>query len=172
LLTPPPPRLPEQATLSNTLLAVPVLFVLYDLFYSLFHRALHIKSVYSLVHKHHHRQHAPSRGAVDALNVHPFEFVCGEYNHLLALWLTQRLLGSVHVAAVLVFIVAGGAAASLNHTRLDVRLPLGTYAVRAHDVHHRLPRSNYGQYTQVWDRLLGTYREWNPPTGKAEGKAQ
>ena len=148
-----------------------MLFVVYDLFYSLFHRALHLKSVYSLVHKHHHRQHAPSRGAVDALNVHPFEFVCGEYNHLLALWLTQRLLGSVHVAAVLVFIVAGGAAASLNHTRLDVVLPGGVYAVRAHDVHHRLPRSNYGQYTQVWDRLLGTYREWNPPSASRAEKA-
>lgn len=155
--------LPEQATWSNTLAAVPVLFVLYDLFYSLFHRALHTRALYSLVHKHHHRQQALSRGATDALNVHPFEFLCGEYNHLVALWLAQWLLGSVHVAGALCFLVAGGVAASLNHTRLDVRLPLGVYSVRAHDVHHRMPRCNYGQYTQVWDRLLGTYAEWKPP---------
>jgi sterol desaturase/sphingolipid hydroxylase (fatty acid hydroxylase superfamily) len=39
------------------------------------------------IHKHHHRQKAPSRGTADAINVHPFEFVCGEYNHLLAIYL-------------------------------------------------------------------------------------
>ena len=30
----------------------------------------------------------------------------------------------VHVAATAAFLVLGGAAAALNHTRLDVRLPL------------------------------------------------
>lgn len=123
--------------------------------------------MYKLVHKHHHRQHAPSRGATDAINVHPFEFVYGEYNHLLALLITIRLLGEVHVAAILAFIVAGGAAASLNHTRLDVSLPGGLYAVRAHDVHHRMPRKNYGQYTMFWDRIMGTYLPWTGPAAKA-----
>jgi sterol desaturase/sphingolipid hydroxylase (fatty acid hydroxylase superfamily) len=118
--------------------------------------------VYRLVHKHHHRQHAPSRGNTDAINVHPFEFVVGEYVHLLSLYLTGRALGSLHGAAALVFIVLGGVAASLNHTRLDVRLGGGAvYDVRAHDVHHRLPKSNYGQYTMVWDRLMGTYRAYS-----------
>jgi sterol desaturase/sphingolipid hydroxylase (fatty acid hydroxylase superfamily) len=120
------------------------------------------------VHKHHHRQHAPSRGAADALNVHPFEFVVGEYTHLLALLLAARLLGQVHVGAVLVFIVAGGAAATLNHTRLDVRLPLGLYSVKAHDVHHRMPRTNFGQYTQLWDWAMGTYRPWTGPGDRAK----
>ncbi len=119
--------------------------------------------MYRLVHKHHHRQHAPSRGNTDAINVHPFEFVVGEYNHLLAVWLTGLLLHRVHVAAVLAFIVAGGVGASLNHTRLDVRLPGGgwLFDVRAHDVHHRMPKSNYGQYTMAWDRLLGTFRPYS-----------
>jgi len=31
--------------------------------------------------------------------------------------------------------------------------------VRWHDLHHRLPQSNYGQYTMVWDHLWGSYRE-------------
>ena len=148
-----------------------LLFALYDLVYSLFHRALHHQRVYRLVHKHHHRQHAPSRGNTDAINVHPFEFVVGEYNHLLAMRLVCAALtplGGVHVAALLSFLVLGGAAASLNHTRLGVALPLGLYDVRWHDVHHRMPRCNYGQYTVLWDRLLGTYRPWSMGKERAE----
>ena len=118
-------------------------------------------SLYKWIHKHHHRQHAPSRGNTDAVNVHPFEFVCGEYCHLLALYLVCAFTGAVHMGAVVVFIVAGGALASLNHTRLDVRLPWGLYQVRWHDVHHRMPKSNYGQYTMAWDRLMGTFREYS-----------
>ncbi len=117
--------------------------------------------MYRLVHKHHHRQHAPSRGNTDAINVHPFEFVVGEYIHLLSVWLVSLLIKEVHMAAVLVFIVTGGMAASLNHTRLDVRIPWGVYEVRSHDVHHRLPKSNYGQYTMFWDRMFGTFRPYS-----------
>lgn len=135
-------------------------------FYALFHRALHLQDVYPLVHKHHHRQHAPSRGNTDAINVHPLEFVVGEYLHLLVIAAASAALPSgVHAAAAAAFVVLGGIAASLNHTRLDVRLgdtalgPLG-YAVRAHDVHHRMPKANLGQYTQVWDVLMGSYRPY------------
>ena len=35
--------------------------------------------------------------------------------------------------------------------------------VRNHDVHHRWPRSNYGQYTMFWDRVFGWYRDYAPP---------
>jgi sterol desaturase/sphingolipid hydroxylase (fatty acid hydroxylase superfamily) len=81
----------------------------------LFHRALHHRSIYHLVHKHHHKQKAPSRGNTDAINVHPFEFVSGEYLHLLCIWLVP-----CHVASAVTFVVAGGIFASLNHTRYDV----------------------------------------------------
>ena len=94
----------------------------------------------------------------------------GEYCHLLALYCLCTATGDCHVAALLVFIVLGGMLASLNHTRLDVRLPWGIYEVRSHDVHHRLPKSNYGQYTQLWDVLLGTFRRYdeNYPGGSSD----
>jgi hypothetical protein len=56
-------------TLVNTLGAIALLFFCYDMVYVQFHRVLHIRALYPLVHKHHHRQHAPSRGNTDAVGV-------------------------------------------------------------------------------------------------------
>eukprot|EP00052_Salpingoeca_macrocollata_P003049 m.33894 g.33894 ORF g.33894 m.33894 type:complete len:131 (-) comp12962_c0_seq1:81-473(-) len=98
-------------------------------------------------------QVVPFRGNLDAVNVHPFEFVPGEYLHLLSMF----LLPQVHVGAVLCFIVLGGFMATLNHTRIDINF-WPVYTVKAHDVHHRIPQSNYGQYTMFWDRVFGAYR--------------
>ena len=148
---------PEEATIFNTAGSFALFFLVYDLVYVLFHRFLHIRGIYKWVHKHHHRQNAPSRGNVDAVNVHPFEFVVGEYLHVLTVWVIP-----CHVYAVIAFIALGGIMASLNHTRWD--LAMLTYDVKAHDVHHRLPQSNYGQYIMFWDKLMGSYRSFESPT--------
>lgn len=106
-------------------------YVVYDLFYTVFHRVLHLRGLYKHIHKHHHRQKAPTRGNADAVNVHPVEFLGGEYNHLLAVHLVSRYIVPVHVVSAGAFIVAGGFFASLNHTRFDVRIPF-VYEVSSH----------------------------------------
>ena len=167
----------EQVTLTNTCLAVPAFFVIYDFFYAPFHRALHHGAVYAYVHKHHHRQVVPTRGNTDAINVHPFEFLMGEYNHVLAIWLTSRFLFPVHAIACFLFIVIGGAVATLNHTRLDISalyIPftsIPVFAVRAHDTHHAIPNTNYGQYIMLWDWVMGTFKP-HPKDPGARLKAQ
>ena len=32
------------------------------------------------------------------------------------------------------------------------------FGVRAHDTHHAIPNSNYGQYIMLWDYVMGTFR--------------
>ena len=162
----------ERATFLNTLGALPALFVVYDLFYSLFHRALHHRAVYRYVHKHHHRQIVPTRGLLDSVNVHPFEYLVGEYTHLLALHLVTRLAGAVHALAIPLFLGVGGVLAALNHTRFDVflRLPLvgaELFDSKAHDTHHAKFTCNYAQYTMLWDKIFGTYVGYEPDFGKA-----
>jgi sterol desaturase/sphingolipid hydroxylase (fatty acid hydroxylase superfamily) len=147
----------KDLTLANTLGSLLAFYVFYDYFYMWFHRVLHIRAIYPIIHKHHHRQKAPSRGNLDAINVHPFEYVVGEYLHLLTIYLIP-----CHVFTVAFFIIVGGILASLNHTRLDLNIPFGIYSVKAHDIHHRLPESNYGQYTMYWDKLHGSYRPYDP----------
>lgn len=152
---------------------LPMLFLIYDFFYTMFHWALHWEWLYPLVHKHHHRQLSPFRGNTDAINVHPFEYVVGEYNHLLAMFLLTRIFGPGHVHAVLflIFILVGGALASLNHTRVDIQIPY-VFNVRAHDYHHRQPRCNYGQYLMLWDCVFGTFMPCEPRSTDAVATAK
>ena len=152
---------PSELSTVNTAVAMVLLFIVYDFFYTLLHGMLHIKGIYAYIHKHHHHQKAPSRANVDAINVHPIEFFLGEYNHLWALYLTSTYLVPVHVITAILFLAVGGFLAGLNHTRHDVVWRLGGITLfdsKAHDVHHRIPQSNYGQYIMLWDHIFGFYR--------------
>jgi len=145
----------EELTIWNSLGSVILFYIFYDFFYMNFHRILHFRQFYGYVHKHHHRQKAPSRGNLDAINVHPFEFLVGEYLHLLTICTIP-----CHIFAVLYFILAAGILASLNHTRFDITIPY-IFSVKLHDVHHRLPESNYAQYIVLWDYIFGSYRSYD-----------
>jgi sterol desaturase/sphingolipid hydroxylase (fatty acid hydroxylase superfamily) len=145
----------NKLTAGNTVAPLFALYLVYDFFYCFFHMALHQRSIYAYVHKHHHRQKAPSRGNSDAINVHPFEFITGEYLHLLSVWIVP-----CHVVTVAVFVALGGILASLNHTRFDIKLPWGSiYSVKFHDHHHVVPNTNYSQYTMFWDHVAGSFRD-------------
>ena len=154
--------MPHQLSLTTVLLPLPALFLVFDFFYTSLHWALHIKAIYGFIHKHHHTQKAPSRANEDAINVHPIEYVLGEYNHLWSLFLCCRVFHmQIHALAILLFLAIGGILAGWNHTRYDIVLSILGYTIydsKAHDVHHRIPQSNYGQYTMFWDHVFGTYR--------------
>lgn len=144
----------SEISVTNTIISLLGFFLLYDIFYYSFHRLLHVRSIYGYIHKHHHKQICPIRGHDDAVNTHPFEYLIGMYIHLLVVYLIPS-----HAITVFLFLVTGGLMSSLNHTRYDVHLGF-IFSVRDHDMHHRIPQSNYGQYTQIWDRLFGTFQVW------------
>jgi sterol desaturase/sphingolipid hydroxylase (fatty acid hydroxylase superfamily) len=171
----------SAATLLAVLPQCLAMFALYDLIYVPWHRFLHVPVIYPYIHKHHHQQLVCFRGTYDGINTHPVEFLSGIYLHLLSIVLLQRLLvmlssspflGGLSLpplqgAAVLLFYVCSGLMASLNHTRHAVHVP-AIFDVRDHDVHHRLPRNNYGQYVMWWDRLCGSYLPYDAelPAGR------
>jgi len=71
----------------------------------------------------------------------------------------------LHIITIILFLVIGGTLAGLNHTRFDcVVKVLGVtiYDSKHHDVHHRIPQSNYGQYIMLWDRVFGSFRDYDP----------
>lgn len=156
----------RSATLLNTIAPLPCLYIIYDFFYTILHWALHKQCVYRHIHKHHHTQKAPSRANVDAVNVHPVEFFLGEYNHLLCVFIWCSCLHQqIHVLCIVLFLFLGGIFTALNHTRFDVVYSLKGiitfFDSKYHDVHHRIPQCNYGQYIMFWDVVFGTFRPYN-----------
>jgi len=154
-----------DATVMNTLLPIPLIIIVYDFFYTLLHWALHMRFIYPYIHMHHHRQKAPSRATDDAVNVHPIEFFLGEYNHLLAVFIVNHIIGvEIHILCILIILIISAILAGLNHTRRDVVVEIAGFTVfdsKYHDVHHRLPRQNYGQYIMLWDKMFGTFLDYN-----------
>jgi len=144
-----------EATFINSVLVLAPMYLLYDFVYTIFHKLLHLRCVYRYVHKHHHRQMSPSRGYYDAINVHPFEFLVGEYLHLLCFCTIP-----CHIFAIITFIVLASVLATLNHSGRDVSIP-GLYDAKDHLVHHRLPDTNFGQYTTFWDKIYGWHCPWS-----------
>ncbi|KAL7440827.1 hypothetical protein ACHAXH_008973 [Discostella pseudostelligera] len=67
----------SQFTLGNTLVAFGIMFISMDMLYAPLHHLLHLPTLYPLIHKHHHRQHFPTRGYLDAGNEHPIEHMIG-----------------------------------------------------------------------------------------------
>ncbi|KAL9181388.1 hypothetical protein ACHAXT_010193 [Thalassiosira profunda] len=141
-----------QLTVGNTVVALGIMFLFQDLLYAPLHHLLHMPALYPLIHKHHHRQHFPTRGYLDAGNEHPIEHMIGiqaawfgvcaseVFLPTLCLWFERvkangmhGLLeggdamtrgGGVHAATVLVFFQFHAALAMLNHSPFDVNFSL------------------------------------------------
>ena len=67
----------SELTVGNTIIALGIMFISMDMLYAPLHHMLHLPSLYPLIHKHHHRQHFPTRGYLDAGNEHPIEHMVG-----------------------------------------------------------------------------------------------
>jgi sterol desaturase/sphingolipid hydroxylase (fatty acid hydroxylase superfamily) len=101
--------------LLNTLGALYVMFVVLDVCYSPCHHVFHQPWCYPLIHKHHHRQHYPTRGYLDAGNEHPIEHVVGVYSTWAAVLVAVHWTGA-HAATIFFFFNLHAAMAMLNHS--------------------------------------------------------
>jgi len=153
----------KNVSFLNILLPVIICYYVYDFFFYVEHLLVHIRGIYELIHKHHHRQQAPTRGNEDAMNVHPIEYFMHRYTHILTVFLVSRLV-EMHLLSAFIYQLSSGLLSCINHTRLDVSLVIYghiIYESKMHDIHHRFPRRNYGFYTTFWDKLFGTYRSYD-----------
>jgi sterol desaturase/sphingolipid hydroxylase (fatty acid hydroxylase superfamily) len=150
----------EDIGFVNTVGALAVMFVVLDLCYAPCHHLLHLPALYPLIHKHHHRQHFPTRGYLDAGNEHPLEHLVG----VLCTWssvLTAVYLVKAHAVILFLFFNIHAALAMLNHSPYDVEF-LG-YSVANHEMHHRKFTVNYAQYSMLYDHVMGTFAPYEGP---------
>ena len=157
----------EDVGLVNTVGALWIMFLVLDTVYAPCHHVLHLPGVYPLIHKHHHRQHYPVRGYLDAGNEHPIEHVIG----VACTWAAVSAavhLADAHALVIFLFFNIHAALAMLNHSPYDVEfdiIPFGIlrYSVANHEMHHRKFTVNYAQYSMWYDRYMRTFADYEGP---------
>jgi len=156
---------------SNTIGALWVIFIVLDIVYSPCHHIMHMPFMYPLIHKHHHRQHFPTRGYLDAGNEHPIEHLIG----VTSIWLASMAAcygpTGVHGITLFFFFNIHATLAMLNHSPYDVTfdiIPGGIlqYSVGHHEMHHRKFTVNYAQYCMFYDFAMKTFTPYEGPTKK------
>jgi sterol desaturase/sphingolipid hydroxylase (fatty acid hydroxylase superfamily) len=147
----------------NTVGALGIMFVVLDVCYAPCHHLLHLPKLYPLIHKHHHRQHYPTRGYLDAGNEHPIEHFVGVCSTWASV-LTAVSLVNAHAVVIFLFFNVHAALAMLNHSPYDVAF--GGYSVANHEMHHRKFTVNYAQYSMLYDHVMGTFAPYEGPAKK------
>jgi len=70
----------------------------------------------------------------------------------------------MHIVCGNLIMFATNAASCFNHQRYDIKVPflfgINLYESKSHDLHHRIPNVNFGQYIQLWDWIFGSHRPY------------
>ena len=99
-------------------LCVYLIFSLDDIVYGLFHKFLHLRSVYSYVHKRHHMIAEPYAGYIHASMEHPLEMLGGLLIHTHVLLFLEHF-HILDAASMWIHVVLKAIVAIANHTGCD-----------------------------------------------------
>lgn len=143
-----------SASVLRVLLEVVGVLMVYDFTYYFFHRTLHHRKLFQLVHGVHHRARNPS--ALESLYQHPLELLGG----LTLLFLSTFAIGPV---SKLSFLIVFFIYSSLNvfiHSGLLFKskaLVVVDELTRRHHVHHLVDiNKNFASITPLPDLIFGT----------------
>jgi len=141
----------------------PMFLIFTDFCIYFIHRGLHHPLIYKTFHKPHHKWIMPSPyasvafhpvdGFMQSLPYHlfPFIFPLQKFAYLALFLFVQIWTVLIHDGEYVA-----------NGTFLN--------GAACHTMHHLYFNYNYGQYTTVWDRLLGSYRKPNEELFRRETK--
>ncbi|CAN8072820.1 unnamed protein product [Agarophyton chilense] len=130
----------------------PLLFLLFsDCIIYFVHRGLHHPAIYKYIHKHHHSFINTTPFAAFAF--HPLDGYAQGIAYQIFIFLLP-----FHSAVHLISLVVVSWWTINIHDRFTWGIP-GVNGAAHHTIHHTTFRSNYGQYTTLWDKLCGTFRD-------------
>lgn len=134
-------------------------FFIFDLYFYLVHRLIHIEPLYTWVHKTHHRSLCPQ--PLSYASMTPLEGIAEGL--VIPLFLTLFTVHQTSTLFILPFASLMGLYVHCGYEfapRWWYRLPFTRWLITPmyHDQHHQYFTCNYGAYTTLWDRLFGTMR--------------
>ena len=133
-----------------------VYFVLFDIYFYFLHRLLHTKALF-WIHRVHHQSRVPN--PLSAFSFHPIEgLLTGGFVPIMVFFF------DLHVYSIIIVNLYGVINSVLVHSGHEFfprwwykRRTTGWYlSPMFHDRHHTRWNYNFGGFTTIWDRLLGT----------------
>lgn len=146
------------------------LVVVDDVIFYWFHRALHRNTaLYNKIHRIHHRAYHPL--PIEYIYVHPFEWLGGATGPAVGMSIVLLSTGGLNYWLFLTY----GLFRALHEMEIHstqhpflTRLPF-LAGIRHHQLHHYRPlRGNYASTFALWDRLMGTVAQEDPPRSPAK----
>lgn len=136
------------------------LFFLHDAYFYWIHRLMHHPWFFKIVHLVHHLSTNPSPWTAYAF--HPFEAVLEACFLLLAAFTLpiHKTTFGLFMLFQIIYNVYGHLGYELYPAKL-VKTKIGRWVNTgvAHNQHHKYFKGNYGLYTLIWDRMMGTLRK-------------
>jgi len=143
----------------RALLDVPILLLVMDALMYALHRLAHLPVLFELLHRFHHRYDRPRPLTLFALS--PAEALAFG-----GLWLAVLSAASFSWLGISIYLGLNVAWGTIGHLGVEpvppelARRPLVAQVAGSsfHAQHHQEIGHNFGFYTLIWDRLLGTLR--------------
>lgn len=146
-----------NASILEIVLKSLLLLICMDFLMYFFHRIVHSKQLFSLVHKRHHEHDATNAISLFVLN--PLEALGFGFLILMVLFVFD-----FPPESVVIYLSANLLWGTIGHLNVEL-LPkkyLDKFLIKSlgmaefHNLHHQHIDSNFGFYTLIWDQLFGT----------------
>jgi Delta7-sterol 5-desaturase len=137
-----------------------VMFLAMDLLMYLFHFGIHKTFLYKTMHSLHHQSIDPQ--PIDLFVLHPVETLGFGF-----LWLFVLMILPLNALAIIAYLIINVIFGMVGHLGFEP-LPgsftgnkIGRYLGTStfHHDHHKHVQYNYGFYTNIWDKLFGTFKK-------------
>jgi sterol desaturase/sphingolipid hydroxylase (fatty acid hydroxylase superfamily) len=136
---------------------IPLILIIYDLYFFLIHLFIHNKKIFKIVHLVHHQSKTISPLA--AYSMHPLEAIFQHIGLILLFFLFP-----IHTSHVYIWVIASLAYSSYLHLGYEIfsdkflKSNIGKFILSstAHNNHHKYFNCNFGFYTLIWDKLFKT----------------
>lgn len=142
----------------------------HDTYFYWAHRLMHWKPLFKHFHIGHHRSRVPTPWA--ALAFQPLEALVQFGTFAIVV-----LIVPIHPIVFTIYIIFDSIANTAAHNGFELvpkwisKIPilkLGN-TVTHHEIHHQDFNSNYGAFYNIWDRIMGTFRDDTPIKSSNQG---
>ncbi len=140
--------------------AFPIMFFMHDTYFYWMHRLMHHPKLFRAVHLVHHKSVNPSPWAAYAF--HPLEAIVEA--GIAAIFLFTIPIHKVHLGLFFLFMITYNVYGHLGwelYPKGFSKSRIGRWINTSinHNQHHQYFKGNYGLYTLIWDRWMGTIRK-------------